>query len=413
MKKRRQGFNLIWKLCAPYATKIKLKRKGEYNKNNQMGGEMFSLPREVSLTGLQAGTIMRKCYKAGATKSQLETVRKTLSYAYQLTSGLTGNYEEVGIAWTCFDPRRYGAPTQRVMPVRIISPNRLGDAFLKEWCIGCGMDMPEWCVGGNITWDWCLNGGRSKIDLKKLKKSLRHDICAAEGWMRTEFDGGRSKLEQKKGLREWWGYRACLCPNGKHVGIPQDFWKSLDERGNPTAGTPFCTTCPLNMAEFVFRLLPSDQHRLYPRWLRKTCRFAEDDVGQTKLVPLANHWLRAQGANPDVEDYCSNGGRKALARVCTATGAPYKESYEVHGDLPKTWHKFYQKEMEPDRSFKRRTQSRDADQCLKFHRRFAMFIGRGAPAQQPLKLSRTDELLALIARNQGAHREVAQILFKT
>ena len=31
MKKRRQGFNLIWRLDPRYAGKIKLKRKGEYS----------------------------------------------------------------------------------------------------------------------------------------------------------------------------------------------------------------------------------------------------------------------------------------------------------------------------------------------------------------------------------------------
>ena len=112
---------------------------------------MFALPSEVSISGLQAGQLMRHCYKAGATKSQLETVSKTLSYAYQLTTGFDGNFDEVEIARTSFDPREYGAPTQRVMPVRIVPPRRLGDAFLKEWEAGCGMDLAEWCVGGNVS----------------------------------------------------------------------------------------------------------------------------------------------------------------------------------------------------------------------------------------------------------------------
>ena len=111
---------------------------------------MFALPSAVSLTGLQAGTILRTCYKRGATKSQLESVRKTLAYAFQLTTGFDGNYDEVEIAANSFDPLEYGKPTRTVMPVRIIPPDRLADAFLKEWAPDCGMSLPEWCVGGGI-----------------------------------------------------------------------------------------------------------------------------------------------------------------------------------------------------------------------------------------------------------------------
>ena len=415
MQKRRVGFNLIWRFAGAYAAKIKLKRKGQYPASNQHNGQMFALPSEVSITGLQAGTILRTCYKNGATKSQLESVRKTLAYAFQLTTGFEGNYDEVEIAKSSFDPREYGQPTRKVMPVRIIPPDRLADAFLKEWSPDCGMSMPEWCVGGNIVWDWCLNGGRSGIDLQKLKKSNTHHVSAAEGWMKTKFVGGRSKLQRKKGVREWWGYRLCLCPKGKHIGPPIEFWKTLDGRGNPTGGTPYCTTCPLNMVDFVFRLLPQGQKRLYPRWLVKSGKFSVEDVGKTELIPLANRWLKLQGANPDDVGYCSNSGRKALAQVCSATNTPYEESFETHGDLPKTWVKYYQPDMKPtvwQRPY-RRTQSKNHDTCLKLHRRFALYIGRGRPNHEPVELSRTDALLALLARSSGLDREVAQILLKT
>ena len=365
MKKRRQGFNLIWRLNSSYIKKIGWKKKGEYEPDNQHAGKMFALPREVSLSSLQAGTIMRNCYKAGATKSQLETIRKTLSYAFQLTTGLDGNYEDVGIAWSAFDPRKFKAPTQSVMPVRIIPPRRLADAFTTEWSPNCGMDLPAWCVGENITWDWCINGDRPIVDLKKMKFSNVHEICAAEGWMRTEFVGGRSKLENKKGTRDWWGYRCCLCPEGKHVPPPADLYKILDARGNPTEPLTFCTSCPLNAVDIVFRLLPSTKHRLYPRWLPKSGRFSEEEgIATERLTNVANQWLRAQGANPDVENYCSNGGRKALAKLCTITKTPFNVSFEVHGDLPKTWTKHYEPGMKPvDRSFRRRTQSKNVEEC--------------------------------------------------
>ena len=171
--------------------------------------------------------------------------------------------------------------------------------------------------------------------------------------------------------------------------MPIDFWKTLDSSGNPTAGVPFCSTCPLNMAQYVFRLLPRGQLRLYPRWLPKTGKFSVEDVGENKLLPLANRWLRLQGANPDQVDYCPNGGRKALGLLCNELKTPYRESFEAHGDHPKTWHKHYQSKMIPDKSFKRRTQSTSAEDCLKMHKRFAMYIGRGPPIPQCAKLSRT------------------------
>ena len=61
---------------------------------------MFAFPREVTLTGLQAGILMRKTYKAGATKSQLEAVRKMLSFAWQLWRPLIETLQ-IGILATC------------------------------------------------------------------------------------------------------------------------------------------------------------------------------------------------------------------------------------------------------------------------------------------------------------------------
>ena len=248
------------------------------------------------------------------------------------------------------------------MPKRIISPRRLADAFTTEWSPACGIDYPAWCVGENITWHWCVNGDRPIVDLKKMKFSKTHEICLAEGWMRTKFVGGRSKLENKKGTREWWGYMCCLCPGGKHVPPPADL--RLNARGNPTEPVEFCTSCPLNTVSIVFRLLPTSKPRLFPRWLTKSGRFSvEEGIDTANLTCVANQWLRAQGSNPDNEDYCSNGGRKALGKLCSATKTPFKVSFEVHGDLSKTWGKHYEPGVERDRAFHRRTQSKIVEEC--------------------------------------------------
>ena len=413
MQKYRNGFNLMWRLEGKYMRRIGMKKSGEYNKSNQHEGRMFSLPNEVSLSELQAGKLMRKCYKKGATKSQLNAIRKTLSYAFQLTTGQEGNFDAVETAWGSFDPRNFAEPTKRMMPKRVIHPSRLADAFTTQWTAACGIPFPAWCVGLMITWDWCVCGGRSGCDLEKLKNSTVHQVNAAEGWMRTRMKGGRSKLERKKGVRPWYTYRLCFCPQGKHVAIPDEFYESLDANNNPTEPATFCTTCPLNAFQFIKWGLPDNDTRLYPRWLEKQNRYSDESVGKKKLIPTSNRWLKAQGANPDDEPYCSNSGRKALGRWCDATNTPYRESFEIHGDLQDTWLKYYQKSLKNDRLSRQRNQSRQPEPCLKALRRFAKYCGRGTTEDDPENMDRKEKLLALLARKLGAEREVAEILLNS
>ena len=129
MQKYRNGFYLLWRFVGKYMKRVGMKKPGEYNRSNQHNDRMFALPKEISLSELQAGKLMRKCYKQGTTNSQLKAVRKTLSYAYQLTTGNEGNYNEVEVAWSSFDPRNFGEPTRRMMPTRVIPPGLLADAF--------------------------------------------------------------------------------------------------------------------------------------------------------------------------------------------------------------------------------------------------------------------------------------------
>ena len=51
--------------------------------------------------------------------------------------------------------------------------------------------------------------------------------------------------------------------------------------------------------------------------------------------------------------------------------------------------------------------------CIAFHKKFALFCGRGAPTDVAIPMKRTDALLALIGRKLGSASEVAQILFQT
>ena len=47
----------MWRFAGPYLGRIGVKRKDEYSKSNQHEGKMFALPKEVSISGIQAGTI--------------------------------------------------------------------------------------------------------------------------------------------------------------------------------------------------------------------------------------------------------------------------------------------------------------------------------------------------------------------
>ena len=206
LAKYRTGYSTAWNLSAvkKYMKRVGLREPGTYNPGNQQGGAMFALPREVTLTGLQAGILMRKTYKAGATKSQLEAVRKMLSFAWQLTSGKEGNFDEVDLAWTSFNPDLFGEQTQFLKPVHIVQPTGLQRAFTTEYNINNPMKLPHWCVGGIVTWHYVICGARSKEDLKRLKKSRSHTYCPSEGWFKTAMFGGRAKLARKKETRPWY-----------------------------------------------------------------------------------------------------------------------------------------------------------------------------------------------------------------
>ena len=198
------------------------KPPGTYYRNNQQGGDMFSTPREVParFDGEAAGILLRLSFKAGLTRSQLETIRKMLSFAYQLATGKEGNYEEVKIQWDCQDPDLYGEPTQRIKAENSVEPSGLATAYTTPWTPSTGMVFPRWCVGNLVTWDWCVLGCRSKADMGKIKASDNHIFVASEGWMATAMVGGRAKLEGKKGTRPWSAYSVPHAYYGNYCGQP-------------------------------------------------------------------------------------------------------------------------------------------------------------------------------------------------
>ena len=166
----------------------------------------------------------------------------------------------------------------------------------------------------------------------KIKKSFRHVIMPSKQYGSTELDGGRAKLAgDKRGSRPWKVYRTCLCPGGKHRGPPKDIVNKWlwPKDGNPPAkhcvdGKPqWCTVCPLSAMQLVLGLQTGDKMGVYRKWL-PSGRFGL--VNENDMPELANQWMFAQDANPAAK-YCSNGGRKCLARWCSEVEVPYRELF--------------------------------------------------------------------------------------
>ena len=94
LRKYRNGYYFAHSLPKARAVLLKAGFKGpdNYYRKNQHGGRMFGYPREVPKKERfgeeEAGWVLRHCLEAGATQSQADGVKKMLSYAYQLQTGI-------------------------------------------------------------------------------------------------------------------------------------------------------------------------------------------------------------------------------------------------------------------------------------------------------------------------------------
>ena len=422
LAKYRTGYRKMWEIkrVRRYMKQIGLKEPGTYDPNNQQGGDMFALPREVKMTNKQAGRLFQLCKESGkCTKSNLRDVMRTLSFAYQLVKQDDGNWKLVKYIWSKTNPDgpKVKPPTQKTKPVVTPEPDTLKMAYTKEYTRDCGMDYMQWNVGLLLTHDLNVFGCRQDEDIKRIKKSKSHTCAPSNGWMATDYVGGRAKLESNKGVRPWKLYRVCFCPNAKHQRIPKDWDKYLDKDGNPEGNLPWCTTCPLNAFEMVRNYLPGRDMRTYPKWWTSkhgNKRFHKTwNINEKDHQKCTQQWLDAQGANPDGVVFDSNGGRKSLGKWCAEFGVPYDESFEIHGDLWKTWRRNYQKKLRSKPDFDRRTQHPDVDVCTRALWRFARGIGRGhSTRDDPDTLSEEQKARALMAimRHMKMNQELANIV---
>ena len=419
MEKYRYGFRLWWKGCSKYLNRIGMGKPGSYDKRNQHAGEMFALPSDFSLTKKQAARVLYECLKSKKfTFSQMRSVKKTLSYAYQLQGGEPGkNFTTIPGVWILVESQKDLQPQHHFcIPTKIPLPKELKSAFSKEYDASCGWSFADWNRGLLCAWDWGVNGARSKEDLDRIKKGRMHGIDHQEGWGWTEFYGGRSKLcFAKKGSRPWRAWRICLC-EGKHTPIPKDGETDFIGRdGNLLKEPTWCTNCPVNAMDLMFRqqeaLKPlgsandnAYRHcRVYRKWCESKGKCGLTSEGQP--VELALRWLKAQGVE---RDFDTNAGRKALSRWLTKLEIPYAMGMQIHGDLEDVWEKSYQPGLKKN-GYTIREQSLTPDVACYALRKLANWLGRGVKVK-PLLLNRRDKMLFALMEAHGQGEKAKQIL---
>ena len=388
----RNGFRCAWKTVPKVMRQCRVKPPGSYQINNHHGGVMPGWPKESTMTNLRASKILRACIQSGKlTMAQLETVRKTLSFLWELTGQKSKRESNWPCVATMFDSTvrtdKLAPKKRNVLPTRIARPQDLKAAINKGWDKGNRYPFLQWLSMYLCFWDSQICGGRATVDMEKIKKSRTHDYNYKAGWQCTRFVKGRAKLcGIKKGSRQWWGWRVCLCKTKKHRRPTEHAWSSIDDDGNPTKPLGFDERCPLAAVEMVWQcqLEEDEPKRDYPNWCQRSKRspawFGTLNIGDPTQAGL--DWMRAQG----LEEFDHNSGRKALAGYCNLLNIPYILSVHIHGDLHAVWNKHYQRDV-PEAPIKIREQSRDPQVATAALRMFAKYCGRGIdPYKPPMNL---------------------------
>ena len=368
----RHGMTLMWRVAKKELRAGKIKKIGNYDPMNAHGGKIWGWPNEMNLTNAKVKRIMFaciSCYKL--TIDQLRTVRKSLAYAWQLYSHKTADQEEDD-NWPCMrrlfttiDYKKLPKKIRTTLPERVPTVDELKVAFTKPWTPAHPFCFSKFCQAVPAAYDTFIWGCRSFEDHQRIKRSRNHVIRPSEGYISTEYVDGRCKSPIVP--RAWSRYVVCLCPGGCHKS-PSPFFKStLDKNGNPTKGIDWFCTCPVACLEFMWSY-DDAVGRSYAKCQSKG-RFGKQEEGD--IPKLAVDWMIAQGVCTEEDRFSHNSGRKALARWCSKYHIEYKDSFQIHQDLHKTWKKRYQHDLLPS-TFKDRDQSKSADTCCVALRALAM-----------------------------------------
>ena len=399
----RTGFNTMWKHAGPYMTRKHIKRPGEFRHDNQHGGKLWANRKECQMTDRIAGEIFEKCYeckKIGV--AQLKQVRHSLSYSYYLKTGIVeDNWPEVKAQWTSFDLTTLPKTKRPLKPVRIPTPENLRQAFTTPWTPQHPLCLADFVVRIALLWHNHVFGLRPNVDVGKVKRSRDHFLNVNERYGYTEMVDGRSKLhKQKRGTREWRVYTVCLCPDGKHKSIPDDFY--FNKQGNPCEEPTWTTTCPLAAMEVLQNQQQTDEWAPYPQWYEKKGGYGRN-IGD--VPKAANEFLNMQGIP---EEFDRNSGRKSLARWLDKLGIPYNDSLHIHGDLEEVWRGRYQDKLH-NSYYRCRDQSKEADVATKALRMFARWVVQN-PDEPTKPLTRSEKFMAAMLKRLGGQLDVHEIV---
>lgn len=349
MELYRYGYKLMWQTAPEEMKKHSMGPLNSFHKRNGHNGLMYGWKRECNMTDNKAKRILRACYKKEVLSlDQLKAVRKSLAYSWQLMGkddGVNINWPSVARTWKGVTGVQCPKdPTKSTLPLVIPTPQQLKKAFTTRWSPGSPMSFAKTVLARRGAHFGFLLGCRSQEDMKRLKNSRTHVINYNEGYMSTEFLGGRCKLAgEKKGNRPWWGWANCWCKNGKHKRPSPRLRYCLNKEGNPRNGeAPFDERCPL--AGFEFSCMfeeDKSEHRLFPNIVKSTGTYGSTNTGD--VIGLAIDWL-TETSGSELR-FSTNSGRKALAALCTQCDIPYDWSFEQHGDLPDVWEESYREDQ--------------------------------------------------------------------
>ena len=198
---------------------------GSYDKSNCHGGIIWGWKQEVPLTEATVKRIMfRIIQRNKLSKSQLQSVRKAFSFAYQLQTGTKGNpgakdcnYKVIKQLWKTIDETKLPPAENSNYPTKIPTPRELKTGFRKEWTKDHEDNFLRFVDGTICAYDFGVIGVRAYEDVRRIKKSRKHIFRAEEGYAATSYEGGRCKSEIH---RPWQLMTICFCPHGVHVCRP-------------------------------------------------------------------------------------------------------------------------------------------------------------------------------------------------
>ena len=284
----------------------------------------------------------------------------------------------------------------------IPTPEQLQAAIERGWTKEHPWSLLKWSTHYTCFYDTMVCGARPKVDLGKIKASTQHQVSYEQGWQKTAFKGGRSKLAKaKRGTRPWSMWRICMCEGDKHVRPGEEY--ELDEDGNPDHLT-WDPRCPVATMEFVFQnqLEEDEPKRCYPNTVPKSTagdvRYGAKSIADPSEAAV--EFMQVQG----LPKFDTNSGRKALARWCKYLSVPYELSVHIHGDLHDTWNENYETGVK-NSLITIRKQSKDPETATAALRIFADWLGRGFnPYQRPMTLRerQNDALLTLLGSEELA-----------